>query len=187
MHRIWFVLLALSLGLNAGLLYERHVARERVSEGGGMPPGLEMDREGPGRHSPGRRWPSSPRHRGDPEEMARRHLERMSRELDLSEEQREQMDAIFRDSIQDLLAATEEVAQTRRALLDLFSAAEIDSQRVRELVAKLTEAHGRVESIVSGNMVREAALLTPEQRVRYIESLPWHHGRREREPPPQGP
>ena len=136
---------------------------------------------------PGRGWSPSRHHREDREEMTRRHLERMSRELDLTAEQREKMEAIFRDSIDSLLAATEEVAQTRRALLELFSAAEIDSQRVRELVTKLTEAHGRVESIVSGNMMREAALLTPEQRARYIESLPRQHGRHRRDPGPKGP
>ena len=97
------------------------------------------------------------------------------------------MNAIFRDSLEELLAAQEDVREARRAVRELFTAAEIDSQRVGELVAELTAAHARVESIVSGNMVREAALLSPEQRARYVESLPWQHGRHRREsgPPPQ--
>jgi Spy/CpxP family protein refolding chaperone len=115
-------------------------------------------------------------HDGDPAEMARRHLDRLSDVLDLTPQQRDTMEVVLQESIRDLLAAQEEVGEARRALRDLFLAAEIDSTEVLQIVARLTDARGRVERLVSRNMIREAALLTREQRERYVEALPWQHG-----------
>ena len=161
MSRGWFILLAVMVGLKAALLYgtfvHKHEHGERAgmaSRWGGMDRG-ERGMDGGQRH----------------ERRLERHLRRMTHELGLEDAQREQIRTIRLSSFEQLTALRESTRERRHEIRNLLQAAELDSGRIRELSASLHEAMGQLETIATNNFIREAAVLTPEQRENYLN---WH-------------
>lgn len=170
MKRAWFVLLALSLGLNAGLLYtviaHRHAPGPRGFERMGPPP----DRPGPPDKSLGLR----PAHgRPDGVAFARHRLGRMADWLNLDKAQREALRAILDETMPRILAQRDAVRAARHHAADQYLKPTVDPDSVRASVRRLNAAQASLDSLAAETMSREAKLLTPEQRSRYFTAMPW--------------
>jgi len=161
MKRLGYLVLALSLGLNAGLLWvhfqhrsghERHGQRRPAGERGPRP---------------------DPR---DPEvgkAMVERHLRRLQEELDLSSEQRAAIAAVWEQNLPAIRATRERLRGLRSEMRDGLAAAEIDSVALRALARQAAAAQVELDSLTAGTMLAEAHHLQPEQRRRYAEIMPW--------------
>jgi Spy/CpxP family protein refolding chaperone len=170
MKRIWFVLLALSLGLNAGLLYmvisHRHARGPRGFEWMGPPP----DRPGPPEDNLG----PPPAH-GRPYGLAfaRHRLDRMADWLNLDPAQREALRAILDETMPRILERRDAVRAARHRAAEQYLKPTVDPDSVRASVRQLNAAQASLDSLVAETMSREAKLLTPEQRSRYFTAMPW--------------
>jgi len=171
MKRGWFFLLALSIGLNIGLLYNSIVSdrdgRAHLPHppfiGRGAPPG----HPGMGMHC-------------DPSEMVHYRLGRLADRLDLTEEQRAEVRRVLSESMPALIEARDRMQEARQAVHEEYRKAEPDRDRVRELVGELGQAQARLDSIVAETLFLESEILTPEQRAQYLEAMPWEHARKGR-------
>jgi hypothetical protein len=172
MRRGWFVLLALSIGLNAGLLYAALAGRA------GAPAPVPAPSE-PGIDSIG--MPGGPAEGGcDPmsatvlcEPMMRMRMQRLAERLSLNEQQREQMSTILSEMLPQILTGRDEVQRARRAVQAEYRQPQLDATRIRQLTRDLNAAQASVDSLVVETMLRESAMLSPVQRAGYFESMPW--------------
>lgn len=155
MRRVLYFLLLLSLGLNAGLLYDRFQSEDRRS----------IRRAG---------WPPE-----NVDELLERHLDRMGGRLSLEPSQRSAIAALLKEHLPKILEQGKSVREARRSLSELYGATELDAEAFRTQVEILTEAQAELDRLVGEAMIAEATVLTPEQRREHIEAMPW--GRR---PPP---
>jgi Spy/CpxP family protein refolding chaperone len=167
-RRIWILVLLASLGLNVGLamtLWQRPAA----------PPDAALAPPAPD-------WPEPDHPR--PEEFIRdRFAEmnaRISEELGLSPEQQE----VWRQARERALAGIWrhrlEVRDARRDLHSAMLAEKVDTVAVRGLVRRLTTTQAALDSLVAESFLAELAILTTDQRLLYLERMPWgdHEGRR---------
>lgn len=178
MKRGWFLLLALSLGLNAGLLY--------VSLSGSGDPQKEP------RSSGGARPPHAPRgeHPGDPQPMdpARlidEHLGRMTDVVGLDRPQQESIRALLEQSVPQITDQRMAVDAARRKLGELFSNEDLDSEAYRAATREIHRAQFRLDSLVSEAILKEASVLDHPQRELYLRTMPWRPP--DRMPPPNQP
>lgn len=179
MRRGWFLLLILSLGLNAGLLYAIASGRGSAPELSvfqtvvGRQPQPDPRFPGPGPHPPD--GPPCPREcSGRLDSVACDRLECLARFLRLDEEQYAEMIRVREEMLPRILAERDEVQRARHAVREEYGKpAVVGPARIRLLVRSLTEAQARLDSLVAETMLQEAALLSVEQRTRYFESMPW--------------
>ncbi|MBP6874543.1 MAG: periplasmic heavy metal sensor [Candidatus Eisenbacteria bacterium] len=180
MRRGWYLLLALSLGLNAGLLYTTLSARDlpaRHSEfdrapGPGLPP-----MEGGG-HPPGCPQAMSGALPGEPAcaacaPMINDRLKNMESVLALNEAQREGMRKTLDEMLPRILAERDAVRKIRGSVQEEYSKSAIDAEAIRGLIAQLAASQARLDSLTAETILRESALLTREQRLEYFGSMPW--------------
>jgi len=147
MKRGWFLALAVSIGLNVGLIYSA------VS-------------------GPGREEAPAPRAREEaPAPQAR--LDRMTRSLGLDERQRGEMQRVLEETMPSIIAAREEVRQARRAVQTEYGADRPEPARVHRAVRAMNAAQARLDSLVAETMLLEIGVLGPEQMHRYRTCLPW--------------
>ena len=166
-YLVW-VLLLVSLGLNAALLIrildrpEKPVWRRDMGPHGHAV-GPRAGNDGPGPRDGGER----------PDGSGGMGEGRRFTGLDLSEDQHErlqelrggwqvQMDPLRRD-MQTLFAE----------MRDLLTDESIDRERVGAARRRLAAIRAEVDSLVSEHLLEELELLTPEQRDRYLERMPW--------------
>lgn len=170
MKRLWFLALALSLGLNAGLLYVSLSGRGAGREPGRWPPPRGEPAE-PG----GARRQRQPGPSGDSEAVIRDHLARMTRDLRLSESQRASISAVHRTLLPLILAERREMDTLRQQVSALYVEPAIDSVEFRGLVRQLSLGQARLDSLVTSAILGEAAVLTFDQRKLYFQRMPWGH------------
>ena len=161
MKRIWFLVLAVSVGLNAGLLF--------------------MAKSGPG-PAPGRHRPPPP---GRFDARLDDHLRRMTQSLGLDETQRASVEAVHRDLLPQISEQHRRMEDLRQAIANHYAGPEFDAANFRALAESLSEAQARLDALVTEAMLGEAAVLTPDQRRKYAREMPW--GRRGAPPPGQRP
>ena len=182
MKRIWFLAFAVSLGLNAGLLYVTFSQK-------GEAPGSERPhrfRDAPGDPGRGQRErPPGPLE--DVGSIIEEHLGRMTRDLHLSEQQRSSIGKIHEELLPQVHAERRGMEKLRRTLASHYSRPTIDTSEFRALVDQLSTAQMRLDSLLAEVMLGEAALLTHEQRQRYVREMPWGHPVPPPNRPPQGP
>ncbi|MCK4413859.1 MAG: periplasmic heavy metal sensor [Candidatus Eisenbacteria sp.] len=169
MRRGWFVLLALSLGLNAGLFYTTLATRSSDDLAPAPPPMVGPPVAVPGHPGPGMDPPGAPA----VEQMIRGRHERMCRFLVLGDDQRRQTRTILDAALPRIVALREDVHEIRRLIHDAYRQPEIDAPHIRGLVERLTAAQARLDSLAAETMLQEVALLTPEQRVAYWRAMPF--------------
>jgi Spy/CpxP family protein refolding chaperone len=161
MRRGWFLALALSLGLNAGLLWVHFTGRGLPAAIPG-PPFLEHRAE---------RGPERPPR--DPERLVEMHLRRMGGQLDLTAEQRTAIGNVLRERLPRLVELRERLMEARRDAAQAYRARPLDGPRFRERVQVLRGLQADLDSVTAEVMLKEAELLTPAQRERYAEVMPW--------------
>ena len=159
MKRTWFLVLAVSLGLNAGLVY------------------MTLAKRSPGPHRP-----PPPGHFGT---LLDDHLNKMTESLGLDEEQRSGIEAIHRELLPKISEQHRAMEDLRRAIADHYAGPEFDAANFKKLALGLSEAQAGLDALVSEAMLGEANLLTAEQRRKYAGEMPW--GRRGAPPPGRHP
>lgn len=192
MKRGWWLLLALSLGLNVGLALA--ALRDR-----GRPPAFAGPDSGPGLAVPGGPGeplfapggpeggpppgaeagaPGGPGPEGMPpaEDLLARRLAAVAAKVGIPPETVERMVEIRRQSLTQVMQERSRVRQERRALHEAFAAAALDTGLIRARLRGLAQAQGRVDSLVTEAMLRELSLLSPAQRAAYLDAMLWGRG-----------
>lgn len=163
MKRGWFIVLALSLGLNAGLTYvhlsQRAVEPKVMSPVGDLP--APMKGVGPMDHPDG------------PRGFMRDRLDRAGDRLNLTEEQKESMSAILSDVMPELVNGREEIRGLRMKMRDEYLRPSVDADKIQELRRETAAMQSKLDSIMVETMLREAEILTPEQREGYFHLMPF--------------
>lgn len=164
--RLVTIALALSVGLNIGLVIRTEKGRFVPAPGFDPPPFIR----GPSGEGTGRR----------PGEFARYHLDRLGKRLDLDEERRERLRAVTAEMMPLVLEQRTQVVEKRSAIRDAYRRGDADPATVRALVRELNRAQAALDSLVAETMLREMEMLTPDQRREYFRSMPWEgrHGER---------
>jgi len=157
MKRIWFLVLAVSIGLNAGLLF------------------MAQNRPGP---APGRHRPPPPGHF---DARLDEHLRRMSKSLGLDETQRAGVEAVHRELLPKISEQHGRMEDLRKSIATHYEGPDFDPAKFRALAESLRETQARLDALVTEAMLGEAAVLTPDQRRKYAREMPW--GRRGAPPP----
>ncbi len=178
MKRGWFLLLALSVGMNAGLLCVQLAGRERIRHEARFmrppPPGAGLEPERAAAPPPG---PARA------ERLAREHLGRMARHLDLDEKQESAIADLLRNTLPPILAQQEAMHEARGRMADYYAGPGMDPDGFRARARELQRVQARLDSLVAEAMIAEAQLLTAEQRRAYAGVMPWGRPM----PPPRAP
>lgn len=153
MKRFWFLLLAVSLGVNAGL------AVIWLARPGTRPP------------APGR--PPAPIGPPRIERMLDQHLARITEGLQLSKKQHDELEAAYHKLFPRIIEQNRKVSDLRRAVHDSYNADTVDPVAFRARVRQLSNEQARLDSLVTEAMLSEASVLTTEQRRRYAPGMPW--------------
>lgn len=151
MKRGLILLLVLSLGLNAGLLYK------------------ELGRHG---HNRGDRHPEA-----SPEKFITRRLDRMTERYDLNDEQRANMEAVLREFVPAVMEQHRRVSEARDSVLSELGSSAVDRTVVLERTMELNVMQARLDSLVTESMLREVGVLTAPQRALYTEHMQRDHRR----------
>ncbi len=160
MKRGWFLLVALSLGLNAGLLYVRLA---------GPPAWQQM---GPPDQGP----PPGQNHRPpNADVLIQNHLRGMARHLDLDNDQREAVTEILQEKMPLMVELREQARVASDRISQIFGDANFDEIHFREAVFAANRARASVDSMSAAMLLAEASVLTPEQRIIYARLAPNVH------------
>ncbi len=195
MKRGWFLLLALSLGLNAGLLFAVLRGPGTASESLKVAPPFIR----PPQHLPGERPPNAPgpgmRPPGCPanhpvsgmdaaDVLTHRRLCQMTKRLGLDPAQREEIRRFLGSMMPRILIERDAVQNARRAVRAEYGRTDTNPDRIRMLVRQQNEAQARLDSLAAEMVLLETAQMTPEQQRLYFKSMPWE--RRVLRPPNDG-
>ena len=164
MKRTWLLLLLLSFGLNIGLGYA--VLSRRGAETDVMSPA-------PARRGSGRGIALQDSAQASTGENWNRRLNRICRRLQLEPAQEKAFRQVRLEMMPEIDTRRHEVQQARRALHLSCLDPETPPDQVRQRVHTLTVAQGRLDSMVTETLLRELALLTLDQRQRYVATMPW--------------
>ena len=171
--RIIYLLLAISLGLNVGV-----IATTLVHRTAGPPPGPPPGPGGSGDPRPG--------HRPDPARLVEEHVRGMTRHLDLDAQQQQDIRAIMERHTPELISLQIAANEAGRLLAEAYATPEFDPERFLQLTAETSAARTRLDSLSAEMLIAEAAALTPEQRLEFSAVAPTIHSQ-PRRPPEDGP
>ncbi|MFH1842465.1 MAG: periplasmic heavy metal sensor [bacterium] len=166
MKRGWLVILLLSVGMNLGLGYS--VIMRNITP--------ESD---PAAH----RFPETPRdmHPADQDSaslvrMVQERFGHVADRLELTPEQRSTFQQLKLAAVPFIRTNRQQVIRARQLLHAACTAETVSPESVRAYVSQLAHAQGRLDSLVTETLLQEMMLLSPEQRERYLEMMPWERG-----------
>ncbi len=165
MKKIMYLLLALSLGLNAGLLVMTLLSPDRPP----LPDGEGGIRPGPP---------------PDAGQLVDNHMQGMTRHLDLDPVQQESIRAILTRDAQRLMELQMETRAAGRRLTRAFGAPIFSPEAFLDMVREASVTREALDSLSAALLVAEAAVLTPEQRIKYAEVAPMIHTNPQQARPP---
>jgi Spy/CpxP family protein refolding chaperone len=182
MKKVWILVLLISLGLNLGLgcrLYkqarqDRQTGAERLSGRGGRED--RPRRPGGGRRQDGRLAHPAPRDTSAWRQIMENRLAMVARRLELSPTQQESFRSVHRRAFAVLRDQRQLIETARQDLHEKIAAETVDPGEIRQLIQILGRRQAEMDSLITETMLQELASLTPEQRVRYLEILPWERG-----------
>jgi Spy/CpxP family protein refolding chaperone len=172
MKRGWFLLLAVSIGLNAGLLYMTFAARRSGADAWDLGRTAAGDSlRAPEMHGrlQGRGGPAAL----DPRAMAEHRLSRLESRLNLVPEQSARVRTLLEEKMPRILELRERAAEARRAVQQEYLTPSPDPARLRLLVEQANRAQAVLDSLVAETILAETATLTPQQRQCYMQAMPW--------------
>ena len=170
MNRVWFIVLAFSVGLNGAFLYDKFMRKPHRQEERAVHVERERGHELHG--------DSLPHSRAD--RFLERRLHRLGDELGLTDEQHAAIRKIHEQSMDEIMRMRHDTRAVRDSFHMMMAETEFDSERFRAMGAELHEKQRALESAIMENLIREAELLTPAQRASYQDMMmgPWRHGGR---------
>jgi len=163
------LLLALSIGLNAGLLIRR--GAESGSEGA-------REAAAPPRGQPG---PPPP-----VDAVIREHLAGMSAHLSLDSGQREGIRRLLEKHMPEMMALRRRTAEANHKISEVFAAPEFDAREFERRVEEASRARSSADSLSALMLMEQAGLLSAEQRVKFAEVAPVIYSNPRQAPPPAG-
>ncbi|MCP4574029.1 MAG: periplasmic heavy metal sensor [bacterium] len=171
--KLIYLLLAVSFGLNVGMVTTTLMHRKAP---GGRP--------GPG---PGGGGGPGPGGRPDPGDLVEQHVRGVTEHLGLDAEQQQAIRAVLERHAPLMVEFQNQVEETGRRLAEAYGASDFDPEIFRRLTAEASDARSRLDSLSAVALVAEAAVLTPEQRRMFARVAPTIHSRPRRQPPRDGP
>ncbi len=174
MRRLWFILLALSIGLNVGLIAVQlsggaDDVRPRIADRSSY---KDRDWSGPRAHPEG------------PRGFIRERLDKVGDRLDLSDEQIDAMAEILELVMPELVERREAIRDIRLRMREEYLRPQVAAAKIHELRRQTLAMQSELDSIMVETMIKEADILTPEQRESYFELMPFggkeSHGRKVR-------
>lgn len=175
MKRTLLIILAFSLGLNAGLGWYLGTARKHAPGRQGPPP-RENANAG--------RTDSSPTP-GDTESVINAHLATLHRDLGLDDAQVSALRALLGAKMPEMAVLLHRTTEANRRISDAYAVADLDTVRFRELVAAASAARTRADSLSSVILLAEADILTPQQRTKFAHTAPVAYSMVRRDPQPR--
>jgi len=158
-----YLLLAVSLGINAGLLAMTLLNRPHAE-----PPSRHQPPGGPGGPPPGQHPGSAP----DPQRMSGELATRLSKHLDLDEQQQRAVREILERHAPRLIELQRLSQDADERLTEAYATPDFDPETFRRLVAETSAARSAVDSLSAVILLDKAAVFTPEQRARFTEAAP---------------
>lgn len=156
----WSLVLVFSVALNGGLLYNQ----------------LRRDSD----RQPSRPSPTSPWVRSDDREAERfidRRVRKLSRRCGLAADQQERLRKIIGESLPQISQQRGTLYEARRRLVEVFAEPGLDPAALRAARARVNAVRADLDSVVFESLIREASVLTPEQRRDHAELLLDRHSR----------
>jgi Spy/CpxP family protein refolding chaperone len=163
MRRGWLLVLLLSLGVNVGLGI---ATLQRNRQASALTPAVAVGADQPG-------ISTAPDDTAAAAAQADRRLRQLVDRLHLDAQQGRKFSRIHHEAISRIRERQQEVRQARWQLHRLYLAGGASPDSVRQSVALLTAAQGRLDSLVAETLLQEMALLAPEQRGEYLRMMPW--------------
>jgi Spy/CpxP family protein refolding chaperone len=96
-----------------------------------------------------------------------RHVLDLAEPLQLSDEQRQQTQAIFEAMRTEAVRLGTQLVARERQLDTLFAAGTISEAQVEQLVTEIATIHGQLRAVHLRAHLAQKAILTPDQRRRY--------------------
>ena len=158
------ILLALSVGLNLGLLYG-HLGFSDPWIAAPLPPGPEGH-------------PPLP-----PQQMIEQQMRVIDRHLELDDGQEPAVRAILENRLPPMARWRREAAQANRSLAQVYAADPFDAVAFKRLSAEARLARSRADSVSALILFEKAAVLDPRQRRLFAEQGPLAENQR----PPHSP
>ncbi len=157
MKRGWLIILLLSLGLNVGLglSFLRRPALAPSLPSHGDP---HLDRDFPGREQA--------------QAFMRHRLERLTRELDLTQDQQERFWALHLESGDQVMERRTAMFAARRHLHEAYAGPDPDIHQIHRIQREMSAMQAELDSSIVDIMFKERAILTPEQRGKYRVMFP---------------
>lgn len=173
-QKIFYLILAVSLGLNIGLVATTMIHRTNLPPQG--PP------SGPGGGPGGD--PGSP---PDPQTMVEQHVRGITRHLDLDPQQQQAIRVIMEQRAPQLIEYQMAAAEAARRLVEVFASPDFDPQEFQRLTAQTSLARASLDSLSAVMLVEETAVLTVDQRQKYAKVAPTIHSNPQRPQAEGGP
>ena len=167
MKKFLFLLLSLSLGLNAGLLYVRY-----------------MDVPMPGPEHAGNGRPGGLRPAPPVEDIIKQQLAAKTRHLNLDANQQEAIESILKKHLPATVAFKEKAGAANRKMAEVYGSVPFDKGAFQQLMRETSLARMRADSLSAVILAEEAPILTDEQRRLFAEEAPMSQGVGRRPPPP---
>ncbi len=178
LKKIVYLLLAVSLGVNAGMMVVTLKHRGTPSyPPHQMPPG-QPPGGGPG---------GPPGHQIDPRRMIEDHVARITQHLGLDQQQQEAIRAILERDAVRLESLRQAVMEAQLRMKEAFAAPDYDEATFLGLVAEAGAARAALDSLSAVMLISEAAVLTPEQRAMFAEVAHNINAGPQARPQPRGP
>ncbi len=170
MRRMPLILMAFSVGLNAGLVYFFLNGRTAQEETPPPPPPRELAGE-----------------TRDAEEALREHLDLMTRDLDLDPAQVTALHDLLKTRLPEMAVLLRRTTEANRRITDAYGEPVLDEAKFREMVRLASASRARADSLSAVMLLAEADILTPAQRTRFAHTAPTIYSHARRDQPPREP
>lgn len=168
MKRFLFLLLSLSLGLNAGLLYVRYVTEVHPRPLTGAPGPQGFHRSAP-----------------PPEVVIKEQLAAKTRHLGLSPAQQDTFEYIMEKHLPAMVELREKAQNSNRMMAEVYANVPFDEVEFLGLMSETSRARSRADSLSALILAEEASVLTDEQRRLFADESPMAQPEGDRPPPPR--
>ena len=168
MKRLLFLLLSLSLGLNAGLLYVRYADQGQPRPMPGGPPPQQVHHQPP-----------------PPEVMIEEQMAVKTRHLNLSSEQQKAIREILEKHLPAMAELRNQARVSSSRMTEVYAESPFNKEEFQKLMVDAGQARFEADSLAALMLLEEASILNDEQRRLFAQRAPMA-GQEGHRPPPGG-
>jgi Spy/CpxP family protein refolding chaperone len=100
-------------------------------------------------------------------------LARVAERLNLSEEQVDSMSAILEETMPELLEGMNTIRELRGRMREEYLKPDVNAETIQRLRRETAAVQSGLDSLMVETMLKEAEILSPEQREAYFELMPF--------------